>query len=153
MDVGVIGVGAMGKNHVRVYSELRPVSGLYVYDVNNEASRAVANREGAMACETLDELLRNVEAVSICVPTPFHQNVAQNVLPKGIHILMEKPICGSLAEADALLPLIDDGIIFGVGHIERFNPIVSEIKRISREHRYVEMNRHNPASKRPWSRT
>lgn len=148
MDIGVIGVGAMGKNHVRVYSELRPVSGLYVYDVNNEAARAVANHEGAMVCETLDDLLLNVEAVSICVPTQFHQNVAKQVLQKGIHILMEKPICGSLSEADALLPLIDDGITFGVGHIERFNPIVSEIKRISQKPLYVEMNRHNPASQR-----
>jgi len=148
MDVGVIGVGVMGKNHTRVYSELRPVSGLYVYDVNYDAAVAVASQDGATACESLDDMIRQVEAVSICVPTQYHLDVAQKVLPKNIHVLMEKPICGSLSEARELLPLIGKGTIFGVGHIERFNPIVAEIERISRQPLYVEMNRHNPASQR-----
>ena len=148
MDVGVIGVGVMGRNHARVYSELRPVSGLFVYDVNHESAQSVAHQVGATACRTFEEMLGQVEAVSICVPTQYHLEVAKQVLRKSIHILMEKPICASRSEADILLPLIGDGITFGVGHIERFNPIVSEIERISRDPLYVEMNRHNPASQR-----
>lgn len=148
MDVGVIGVGLMGKNHVRVYSELRPVSHLYVYDINNHAAQSVADENGATPCSTIEELVKNVEAVSICVPTQFHFDIARSVLPKNIHVLMEKPICATTKETEKLLPLIEKGITFGVGHIERFNPIVAEIQRISHHPLYVEMNRHNPSSKR-----
>ncbi|MBP1928358.1 putative dehydrogenase [Methanolinea mesophila] len=148
MDVGVIGVGVMGKNHVRVYSELRPVSGLYVYDVNYQAATAVGMENGATPCSSIEELVKNVEAVSICVPTQFHLEVARTVLPKNIHVLMEKPICATTKETEALLPLIGKGTTFGVGHIERFNPIVPEVRRICKDPLYVEMNRHNPASYR-----
>ena len=109
MDVGVIGVGVMGKNHVRVYSELRPVSGLYVHDINHQAATSVATENGATPCSTIEELVKNVEAVSVCVPTRFHLDVARTVLPKNIHVLMEKPICATTREAEALLPLIGKG--------------------------------------------
>jgi len=147
MEVGVIGVGVMGRNHVRVYSELRPVSGLYVYDVNFEAALSVAMQNGATPCHDLDELFAEVEAVSVCVPTPFHLEIARKALPKNIHVLMEKPICETSLETE-VLPLIGEDTVFGVGHIERFNPIVPEIQRISRHPLYVEMNRHNPSSHR-----
>ncbi len=148
MDIGVIGTGIMGKNHVRVYSELKAVTGLYVYDINFEAALSIAMDNGATACSTLDELVNNVEAVSICVPTQFHLETAKKVLSKNIHVLMEKPICATSREVETLLPMIENGTTFGVGHIERFNPIVPEIKRICKKPLYVEMNRHNPASHR-----
>lgn len=149
MDVGVIGVGMMGRNHVRVYSELKSVSRVYVYDVNRDAAMGVALAHGATPCATLGELLENVDAVSVCVPTPFHRAVGEEVLAAGVHVLMEKPLCATSEEARALAGMVAEGQVAGVGHIERFNPIVGEIRRIVRDPLFVEMNRHNPASARP----
>jgi len=148
MNVGVIGAGVMGKNHVRVYSELKQASTVYVYDVNNEAAKVVALANEAIPCSTIDDLLKNVDAVSICVPTPYHYQVGQRVLDSGIHVLMEKPICATEKEGESLLGYRKKGTIMGVGHIERFNPIVQEIRRIVQKPLFIEMNRHNPASAR-----
>ena len=148
MEVGVIGTGVMGRNHARIYSELKSVTGLYVYDVNHEAAMGVALQNGAVPCATIGDLLTKADAVSICVPTPYHLKTAQEVLETGVHVLMEKPICASVAEAELILGLIGKNQTVGVGQIERFNPIVPEIKRICKKPLYVEFNRHNPASTR-----
>lgn len=148
MDVGVIGTGSMGKNHVRIYSEMRRVGTLYAYDRDTKALGSMEEQYGAVPCRSLEELLKECEAVSICVPTPHHYAVAQQALAMGVHLLIEKPICSSLEEGERLLPQIPKDLIVGVGHIERFNPIVGEIKRIISDPCYVEMKRHNPASAR-----
>jgi len=148
MDVGVIGVGMMGKNHVRVYSELKQVDALFVTDVNGKAAAEVAAANDADVCATVDELLNRVDAVSICVPTQFHHAVAKKVLSAGIHALIEKPLCGTAAEAEDLVRMIPENLTVGVGHIERFNPIVSEISRMIKKPLYIEAKRHNPASAR-----
>jgi predicted dehydrogenase len=148
MDVGVIGVGAMGKNHARIYSELRDVRSLHIFDLNREARDRFATLYGATACESLSDLLRSVEAVSICVPTRFHKETALAALSHGVHTLIEKPICATAKEGKELLDHPHDDLTVGVGHIERFNPIVEEICRIIRTPLYVELKRHNPASTR-----
>ncbi len=148
MEVGVIGTGIMGKNHVRVYSELRYVTGLYVYDINQKAASEVALHNGAVPCATIEDLLKKVDAVSVCVPTRYHRETAQQVLEEGVHMLLEKPICSTVEEANHILELIGSNQIVGVGQIERFNPIVPEIQRICKKPLYVEFNRHNPASAR-----
>ena len=79
MRVGVIGVGIMGKNHVRVFSELKSVSTVGVYDLNTASARAVAAQHGATAYETIGDLISHSDAVSICVPTQFHAKVARQV--------------------------------------------------------------------------
>jgi len=149
MDVGVIGVGVMGRNHVRVYSELKQAGDVYIYDQNRDAAMGVALAHEAIFCTTLEELLEKAEAVSVCVPTPFHRAVGEEVLAAGVHMLMEKPLCATAAEAESLAGKVADGQVAGVGHIERFNPIVAEIRRIVRNPVFVELNRHNPASSRP----
>jgi predicted dehydrogenase len=148
VEVGVIGTGVMGRNHVRVYSELKQVTGLYVYDVSQQAAMAVALQFGAVPCATITDLLDKTDAVSVCVPTQFHLDTAREVLPTGVHLLMEKPICRTVEEAAAFIDLAGKNQVIGVGHIERFNPIVPEIKRICKEPLYVEFNRHNPSSSR-----
>lgn len=148
MEVGVIGTGSMGKNHVRIYSEMRRVETLYVYDRDPGACRRMEEQFGAVPCTSLKEILERSEAVSICVPTKHHYAVAEQALARGVHLLIEKPICSSLEEAERLLSRIPDELIVGVGHIERFNPIVTEIRRIVSDPCYVEMKRHNPASAR-----
>lgn len=147
MDVGVIGVGAMGRNHVRVYSELKGVGDLYVFDPNPEnAARA---GELATICASQEELLSRAEAVSICVPTRDHFEVAREAIRAGIGCLIEKPITLRVEEGERLLDLLQgEDITVGVGHIERFNPIVEEIRRIARRPDYVSIKRHNPTSSR-----
>ena len=148
MDVGVIGVGMMGRNHARVYSELKAVDSLYLYDLNQKAARDLAGTFGATASPTVESLLECVDAVSVCVPTPYHFSIAETVLDAGVPLLVEKPICATAEEARRLIEKIPEGLVAGVGHIERFNPIVPEIKKIVRDPLYVEMKRHNPASSR-----
>jgi predicted dehydrogenase len=148
MDVGVIGVGTMGRNHARIYSELKAVDTLFLYDVNREAAGEMARLHGATACGSVGELLSRSDAVSLCVPTQFHCQVAREVIAAGVHVLIEKPICSTAAEGRSLLAAIPGDLVVGVGHIERFNPVVPEIRKIIRKPLYLEMKRHNPASAR-----
>ncbi|WP_367227085.1 Gfo/Idh/MocA family oxidoreductase [Methanocalculus sp. MSAO_Arc1] len=148
MDAGVIGTGIMGRNHARVYSELKEVGDTYVFDLNKESAKEVAAWTGATVCSTMDELLRNVDLVSLAVPTRFHFDTAKQIIESGVHTLIEKPLCLTANEGEALIREIPDGITVGVGHIERFNPIVSEIQKIVSDPKYIAFHRHNPASGR-----
>ena len=80
MDVGVIGVGAMGKNHARVYSELKAVDNLHLFDLDTRALKEMGKRLDAHVASSMDELPDSCEAVSICVPTPYHYKVAEEVI-------------------------------------------------------------------------
>jgi predicted dehydrogenase len=148
MDVGVIGVGVMGRNHVRIYSELKSVDSLGIYDVNADAAKALGERYGATVFGSISELLDNSDAVSVVVPTQFHSKVVGEVFSKKKSVLIEKPICATSEEAKRLMKTAPEGITVGVGHIERFNPIVAEIKKIVKNPLYFEMKRHNPTSAR-----
>ncbi len=147
MNVGVIGVGRMGKNHVRVYSELKRVKDIYVYDVDRDAAESMKKFD-AVVCDSLDDLLRVVDAVSICVPTSLHFEVLTKVLERGIHTLVEKPITLTFEEGKKVLETLKEkrDVVVGVGHIERFNPIVGEIREIINDPIYVDIKRHNPTS-------
>jgi len=110
-----------------------------------------ANRviEYANICPSVEDLLNNAEAVSICVPTKYHFQVAKQAIEKGIHCLIEKPLTLSIEDGEELLSLLTHTqLTVGVGHIERFNPIVEEIKKIADKPAYVEIKRHNPTSSR-----
>lgn len=148
MDVGVIGAGMMGRNHVRIYSELKPVQTVFVYDLDQKQAAAVAEQNHAEVAESIPDLLKKVDAVSLCVPTPLHYKSALDIIKTGMHTLIEKPICLSSSEGNNLIQQIPEGTVVGVGHIERFNPIVSEISRIISDPLYVELKRHNPTSSR-----
>lgn len=147
MDVGVIGVGVMGRNHVRVYSEMKGVGSVHVYDPMPENAARVSDMAGV--CGSLSELLGKVDAVSICAPTKYHFETARTVIEAGISCLIEKPITLTVEEGERLLKLIESkDITVGVGHIERFNPIVSEMMKIAKRPDYVAIKRHNPTSNR-----
>lgn len=147
MDVGVIGTGTMGRNHVRVYSELKGVGDVYVFDPVSENAQKV--KDIAIVCSSMEDLLKKAEAVSICVPTRYHFDVAKKVINEGVDCLIEKPITLKVEEGEKLLKLLESkNIVAGVGHIERFNPIVDEIKKIAGKPDYVSIKRHNPTSNR-----
>ncbi len=92
MDIGVIGVGTMGKNHVRVYSELRGVNSLGIYDVNTRAAKEPGEKHSATGYGSVGELLDYCDAVSVVVPTRYHSAVVRRVFSKKKSILREKPI-------------------------------------------------------------
>ena len=148
MKIGVLGTGVMGQNHVRIYSSMKKVDSVLVYDLNRAIAREVAERTGTVACASAGDLLRRVDAVSICVPTPHHLIAAEAALAHETHMLIEKPACATALEAHHLAAAVPDGLVAGVGHIERFNPIVDEVKKIVRKPLYVEARRHNPTSSR-----
>ena len=129
MRVGVIGVGSMGKNHVRVYSEIAELVG--VTDVIQEASRSVAERFSVRSYDTPQELLRDVDAVSICTPTSEHLKVARMAIERGVHLLVEKPFTGTSSTAQELVEMADrEKVTLASGFIERSNPIVTHLRNL-----------------------
>ncbi len=148
MKVGVIGTGTMGKNHVRIYSELKGVEEIHIFDVDKNSVRSIMDM-GVVVSDSMKELLGNVDAVSICVPTEYHLEAAKKAIEENVNCLIEKPIALSVQEGKELVDsLKNKSLVVGVGHIERFNPIVKEIGKIVKNPFYIEMRRHNPASSR-----
>jgi predicted dehydrogenase len=130
--VAVIGGGNMGKNHLRNYHALKDAELVGLADVNPEMEK-LANEHGARFfadyAQMLDEL--HPDAVSIVVPTPFHARIAADVIGRGIHCLLEKPITSTVEEADALISLAKNKkVVFTVGHIEHYNPLVVALKKM-----------------------
>ncbi len=123
--IGVIGAGSLGFHHARLLRGVPGVAFHGIYEANAERAGVVSRELEIQAHPTLDALLAEVDAVSIVVPTPFHHQVAMAAMAQGKHLLIEKPITVTLAEADELLDLADrQGVLVQIGHIERFNRAV-----------------------------
>ncbi|MDH5297794.1 MAG: Gfo/Idh/MocA family oxidoreductase, partial [Desulfobulbaceae bacterium] len=121
--VGVIGVGYLGKFHAQKYAAMEDVILAGVVDVDAAASARVAATCNTKSFTDFRELLDQVDAVSVVVPTSHHHEVASACLDRGIHVLIEKPMTSSLAEADDLIARADaNSCILQVGLLERFNP-------------------------------
>ncbi|MGD0844863.1 MAG: Gfo/Idh/MocA family oxidoreductase, partial [Geobacteraceae bacterium] len=121
----VIGVGYLGHFHAEKYAQLSNTQLVAVVDLDRERATAVAGKTGARAFTDYREILDRVDAVSIVVPTQAHYEVAKAFLEKGVHVLLEKPITTTLAEADELIRIAaTQKVVFQVGHLERFNPVV-----------------------------
>jgi UDP-N-acetylglucosamine 3-dehydrogenase len=135
VKVGVIGAGNMGKNHVRVYSELPQAELIAIADPNIEAKR-LAERFGCRYYANYKEMLEKekIEAVSIATPTTSHYEVAKSCIEDGVHILVEKPLAESVERAEKIVELAARAdVILAVGHIERHNPVVKKLKEIVKE--------------------
>jgi predicted dehydrogenase len=145
LPIGVIGVGALGRHHARHLAALPEAELVGIFDVDRPRAREVAAEHGTRAFDDVDELLGRVEAVSIAVPTVNHAEVGLHVLRRGIPVLLEKPLAGTLAEADALIAMADaQGVQLQVGHIERFNPAVRAAAPYLGQPLYVESQRLAP---------
>ncbi len=150
MIFGVIGAGSMGRNHVRVLTEIKKVDDVVVYDIDKKRADEVAETYDARVADSEEELLRAVDAVSICSPTRYHFRHIKMCVEAGKHTIVEKPITSDYSEGKKVEELVAKSrdIVFGVGHIERFNPIVSELAALEIDATYTDMKRHNPASAR-----
>ena len=132
LRVGVIGVGAMGRHHARVYSTLPEADLIGVADANEGVAREVAQLYNTTAFSDYEELLSmGPDAVSIAVPTSLHADVAIKVAESGADMLIEKPIADSIKNAERIVKTARrEGVKVMVGHIERFNPAVLKLKDI-----------------------
>jgi predicted dehydrogenase len=131
LNAAVIGVGAMGKNHARVYSELKNVKLAAVTDIIEERAKQIASKFGANYYTDYKEMIKNekLDLVSVVIPTKLHKTVSMDTISAGIHTLVEKPMASSTAEAKEMIGLArKNGKILTVGHIERFNPMIIELK-------------------------
>ena len=122
LRVGVVGTGSLGYHHARLMREMKTAAFPGFYESNADRAGTVARELGVRAYASLDELLDDVDAVSIVVPTKAHYAVAKEALAAGKHLLIEKPITATIEEADELLGLARaKGVMVQIGHIERFN--------------------------------
>lgn len=132
LNAAVIGVGAMGRHHARVYSEIEGVRLVAVSDINESAVRKVANTHGVAAYTSYEQMLdtENPDLVSIVVPTIYHHKVALDTISRGISLLIEKPIASSVEQGREIIEYaIRKGVKLTVGHIERFNPAIIELRK------------------------
>ena len=133
VNVGVIGVGAMGENHVRVYHKMEEANLIAVSDVSERALKKIEKKYGAKGYTEYVDLLQNpdIEVVSVCVPTTFHHAVVMEAIKHKKHILVEKPIAFTLNEAEEMISAAKEaGVILSTGHVERFNPAVQKAKEL-----------------------
>lgn len=149
LRAGVIGVGNLGQHHARVYTQLPGVTLAGVADTRPEKAAEVAKRHHCRAYVSYEEMLDQVDVVSIVVPTSAHFKVAKAVLERGISVLLEKPMTQTVAEADELIQLARSrGAALQVGHIERFNQAIQELKRLDDPPRFIEVHRLGPYPQR-----
>jgi predicted dehydrogenase len=142
VPVGVVGVGALGRQHARVWASLPGARLVGVHDRDPARAAAVAAEFGCDVALDPDSLLSEVRAVSVAVPTVDHHEVALRALERGCDVLVEKPMTATLAEADALVERAGrDGRVLQIGHIERFNPATEVLLDAVRTPRFIEVHR------------
>lgn len=131
LNVAVIGVGSMGKNHARVYSEMDNVDLVAISDVDKSAA-AIARKCKTNCYTNYRDMLKKekIDAVSLCVPTRMHKDIALDLIKNNVNVLVEKPIAADIEEAKLMINEAENKKIkLMVGHIERFNPVVMELKK------------------------
>lgn len=145
LRVGLVGAGRMGELHARVYSELPEVQLAGLVDIDSDRAAALANRYHTKAFSNPQELISQVQAVSIATPTDTHLEIAGPFLRRGIPTLIEKPLAPSAEQARQLLALAQEHNTFiQVGHTERFNPAVRALRRFNFSARFIEAVRISP---------
>jgi predicted dehydrogenase len=153
LRVAVVGAGAFGRNHLRVYRELEqagyPVELAAVIEPNEAARSAAQTQYGVRGFATIEDCMKvagaevkRVDAASVCVPTVHHAECARRLMACGVDLLIEKPLAATLAEADEIIALAKQhGRIVQVGHLERFNPAVRAVRALLNRPMFFEVHR------------
>lgn len=143
--VGVFGVGALGQHHARIYAELPEAELVGIHDANPARAAELAAQHGCRAFDDAGALASEIEAASIVVPTDLHHAVAERLIRRGLHLLIEKPIAATTAEAESLVALArEHNVILQVGHVERFNPVLAFLEKNAPAPRFIEAHRLAP---------
>ena len=142
LRVGVVGVGHLGQHHARLYATLPEAELVGVVDPRREQAALIAGKCGAKVFHDLDALLKEVQAVSVAVPTSGHYPVAKACLNAGVHVLVEKPIAVEPDEArDLVRTAREHRCVLQVGHVERFNPGIAAIRPHLKKPGFIECHR------------
>jgi predicted dehydrogenase len=146
--VAVIGTGSLGQHHARIYAELAK-AGLVqfagVYDSKPETTRAFAEKYETRAFGSIDQAAEFSDALSIVTPTTTHFGIARELLARGKHLLVEKPMTNNATQGLELVQLARaKGCLLQVGHIERFNPVFKYLESVATEPRFIEAHRLSP---------
>ncbi|MFH0802715.1 MAG: Gfo/Idh/MocA family oxidoreductase [bacterium] len=142
IKVGVVGIGNFGQHHVRIYSQMPGVELVGIAEIDGERGRECAKQYNVAYYSDYRELFGKVKAVNIAVPTSLHYKMARDFLLQEADVLVEKPITTDLNQAKKLVDLAkEQGLILQVGHLERFNPAVLELRKIVGTPLFIETRR------------
>jgi predicted dehydrogenase len=145
LRVGVVGVGHIGSNHARLYTNMPGVDFAAIYDVDLAKANAIAKKYRVTAAKSLEEFIESIDAASVATPTNTHHEIARALLARGKHVLVEKPITDNTAHATELAEIATQhGLILQVGHVERFNPVLSALEARLTHPRFIEAHRLSP---------
>ncbi len=143
--VGVVGTGAMGRNHARIYSLLPTATLTAIYDEDQSRAEAVAAEFGGTPVDSLEKFASLVDLASVAVPTIAHRDIGCRLLESGVHVLIEKPIAAGIADAQALVDTARRcNKLLAVGHVERFNPALRQLEEKLTSPRFIEAHRLSP---------
>ena len=142
LRVGVVGVGHIGSNHARLYAEIPTAEFTAIYDVDLARANTISKKHRVTAAKSLPDFIELVDAASVATPTNTHHEITRALLQRGKHVLVEKPITDNAPDATELAELAaQNGLILQVGHVERFNPILSALEARLTHPRFIEAHR------------
>ncbi|HVW20491.1 MAG TPA: Gfo/Idh/MocA family oxidoreductase [Opitutaceae bacterium] len=142
---GVAGVGSLGQHHARIYAGLPGAELAGIFEADDRRAQEICARHGCRRFATVEELGASCDAASVVVPTDRHAAVAVPLLARGVHLLIEKPLCASLAEAEEVLAAARrSGALVQVGHVEHFNPVMAFLEKEAARPRYITAERLAP---------
>jgi predicted dehydrogenase len=145
LKLAVIGVGHLGQHHARILSNFEDVELVAVVDADPDRAAKIARNCRTRGTTNYQDLVGQVDAVSIATPTVYHHDAAAAFLDAGTAVLVEKPVCTTVAEANHLIDLANArSVPFQVGHIERFNPAFEELIKRPINAMFIETERHGP---------
>ncbi len=145
INVGVIGVGSIGRHHARIFSEINDVNLTGVVDIISARAQQTASKYNCTAYTNYKEIINSVDTVSIAVPTTMHYQIGLDLLKQNKNILIEKPITTKIEEAEELISeAAKRNLILQVGHLERFNAGVSLISNMVDKPQFIESKRLSP---------
>jgi predicted dehydrogenase len=145
LKIAVIGVGHLGKEHARIYSDMPDVSLAGIVDISKKKGEEVAQRYNTKYYSSYKEILDKVNAASVAVPTKSHYEITKELLKNGIPVLVEKPMTGTLSEAEELIRLSkSNNTVLQPGYVERFNPAIQAIQKLNVSLKFIECHRLSP---------
>ena len=149
IKVAVIGTGALGSIHARIYAESKNVELVGICDIDKKTVNSLSKELKTKAFTNYKDLIGSIDAATIAVPTKHHYSLSKDLLSAGIHLLIEKPITQTLEQADELLQIAKSKkLTLAVGHIERFNAAVEAVHKLKGDIKFVECHRLGPLAKR-----
>ena len=142
---GVVGVGSLGQHHARIYASMPGAELVGLFDTSVARASEISEKFGCRRFGSVEELAAVCDAVSVVVPTDLHEKVALPLLAAGCHLLIEKPICASLEEAErVLLAAKARNCLVQVGHVEHFNPVMAFLEKEASRPQYLTAERLAP---------